>query len=424
MEQEYILVKKSVPLTGEVLVSGAKNAALPILASLVLTSGISILKNVPHLTDIESMVSLLEGLGAVIQADYASGTLTVDTTHVNRWKISEDMMKKTRASIVILGPLIARFQRADVAFPGGDAIGARPIDYHLKNFKKMGAVITQVENIISLNAEVLTPQRFVLDYPSVGATQNILMAAVLIPGVSHIVNAAIEPEVMDLIGILEKMGALITLEYPATIKIIGVEKLDPVQYEIMTDRLEVGALLIAAAITGGDITLPNACAQDMELFLMKLEEMGHQIIVSPTGGVRLIATKNPQAVSFKTAPYPGIATDLQPLIMIAQAVSQGKCEAIETVFENRFLHIPYLQLMGAQMQVAGSHKATVTGVRELKGAVVVATDIRASCALVLAGLVAQGSTYVFGVSHWRRGYESLDQKLRSLGAEIEFLKIQ
>jgi UDP-N-acetylglucosamine 1-carboxyvinyltransferase len=423
MENEFILVKKSMPLTGEVLVSGAKNAALPIMASLVLTSGISVLKNVPNLTDIQSMVGLLEELGAVINADYTSGILTVDTTHINRWQVSEEMMQKTRASIVILGPLMARFQCADLAFPGGDAIGARPIDYHLKNFKKMGAVITHTSNLISLKAEKLIAQRFVLDYPSVGATQNILMAAVLVPGVSHIVNAAIEPEVMDLIGILQKMGAQISLEYPATIKIFGVEKLHAVTYEIMTDRLEAGALLIAAAITGGDISLPNACAQDMELFLMKLEEMGHKVIVGQPTGIRLIACQNPQTVSFKTAPYPGIATDLQPLIMIAQAVSEGKSEMIETVFENRFLHVPYLQLMGARMEVLGSHKAIVTGVKKLQGATVIATDIRASCALVLAGLVADGQTRVYGVSHWRRGYESMDQKLRFLGAGIEFVKI-
>lgn len=423
MHKEYILVKKSAPLSGEVLVSGAKNSALPILASLVLTSGISVLKNVPHLTDIESMVNLLEQLGAKVNADYASGILIVDTTTVNNWQVSESIMKKTRASIVILGPLMARFKCADLAFPGGDAIGARPIDYHLKNFKKMGACITQTSGLISLKAEKLLAQRFVLDYPSVGATQNILMAAVLVSGVSYIVNAAIEPEVMDLINILKKMGAKISLEYPASIKIIGVEKLKTVEYEVMPDRLEAGALLIAAAITGGDISLPNACAQDMELFLMKLEEMGHEIAVGQQSGIRLKASKNPQAVSFKTAPYPGIPTDLQPLMMITQAVAQGRSEAIETVFENRFLHVPYLQLMGARMEILGNHKAVVHGVEKMQGTVVIATDIRASCALVLAGLVANGETQVFGVSHWWRGYESLDEKLRSLGAEIDFIKM-
>ncbi len=352
MHNEYILVKKSKPLVGTVHVSGAKNSALPIIASLVLTSGVSVLKNVPHLTDIESMVSLLQSLGAQVHADYTIGTLTVDTTHISSFKVSQEMMRKTRASIVILGPLLARFHAADVAFPGGDAIGARPIDYHLKNFKKMGAVVTQQGNVISLKAEQLTAQRFVLDYPSVGATQNILMAAVLVSGTSHIVNAAMEPEVIDLITILQKMGADISIEYPATIKIEGVQKLQSVEYTIMTDRLEAGALLIAAAITGGDITLPNACAQDMELFLMKLEEMGHTITIEPSScGIRLQACTNPKNVSFKTAPYPGIATDLQPLMMIAQAFSHGKSEAIETVFENRFLHVPYLQLMGADMQM-------------------------------------------------------------------------
>lgn len=421
MHNEYILVKKSRPLTGKVLVSGAKNAALPIMASLILTTGVSVLKNVPHLTDIESMVHLLQELGIKVDANYAAGILRIDTTHINSWKVSEDLMKKTRASIVVLGPLLARFHQADLAFPGGDAIGARPIDYHLKNFKKMGATIQKHDNLMSLKAENLIPERFVLDYPSVGATQNILMAAVLVPGISHIVNAAMEPEIIDLITILQKMGAQISIEYPATLKIIGVEKLYPVEYTIMTDRLEAGALLIAAAITGGDITLPNAYAPDMELFLMKLEEMGHEIFISEEEGVRLKASKNPKSVSFKTAPYPGFATDLQPLMMITQAVSAGKSEAIETVFENRFLHVPYLKMMGAQMEVVGSHKATVVGVTSLQGADVEATDIRASCALVLAGLVADGTTRVFGVPHWRRGYESLDQKLRQLGAEIEFV---
>jgi UDP-N-acetylglucosamine 1-carboxyvinyltransferase len=421
MNNEFILVKKSLPLRGEVLVSGAKNAALPIMASLILTSGISVLKNVPHLTDIESMVCLLEQLGALVQADYASGTLIIDTRNINSWQVSENIMQKTRASIVVLGPLLGRFQQADLAFPGGDAIGARPIDYHLKNFKKMGANIVQVNNLISLKAEKLVAQRFILDYPSVGATQNILMAAVLVLGTSYIVNAAIEPEVMDLVGILQAMGAKISLEYPATLKIIGVEKLEAVTYEIMADRLEAGALLIAGAITGGDISLPNACAKDMELFLMKLEEMGHEIIAGSCTGIRLIATQKPITVSFKTAPYPGIATDLQPLMMVAQAMASGTSEAIETVFENRFLHVPYLKKMGALMEVSGSHKTTVIGVKKLQGADVVATDIRASCALVLAGLVADGTTKVYGVSHWRRGYESLDNKLRTLGADIEFV---
>ena len=421
MHNEYILVKKSGPLCGTVSISGAKNAALPIMASLILNSGVNVLKNIPDLTDIRITVQLLEELGAKVQANYKAGILTIDTSTINCWKVSQEIMKQTRASIVVLGPLLARFGKAQVAFPGGDAIGARPIDYHLKNFKKMGAIVTEHENILDLQADLLQAQRFILDYPSVGATQNLLMAAVLVSGTSYIVNAAMEPEVIDLINILQKMGAQISLEHPATIKIVGVEKLYPVEYEIMTDRLESGALLIAAAITGGDITLSNACAADMELFLAKLEEMGHAITIN-VHGIRLQACKNPKNISFKTAPYPGIATDLQPLIMVAQAVSSGKSETIETVFENRFLHVPYLKIMGANMDVVGNHKTVVQGVKKLQGAVVQATDIRASCALVLAGLVADGITRVYGVSHWRRGYESLDEKLKVLGATIEFVQ--
>jgi len=421
MQQEYILVKKSTPLTGEVLLSGAKNAVLPIMASLLLTSGVSILKNVPRLTDVEFMVTLLQELGAKVVCNYDQNILIVDTTDVHKWQVSENLMKKMRASIVVLGPLLARFKSANLAMPGGNEIGLRPIDYHLKNFQKMGAIITQKDNLISLKADQLIAQRFVLDYPSVGATQNILMATVLISGVSHIVNAALEPEIIDLIAVLTKMGAQIEIESPATLKIIGVEKLVPIEYTVMNDRLEAGALLIAAAITGGDITIPNASCDNMELFLMKLKEMGHEIIYLQNGGVRLKATMTPKAVSFKTAPYPGIATDLQPLFMIAQIVSQGNSEIVETVFENRFLHVPYLRKMGAYIEASG-HKAILTGVNELQGQDVEATDIRASCALVLAGLVAQGTTRVFGVPHWRRGYESLDNKLRALGAQLEILK--
>jgi UDP-N-acetylglucosamine 1-carboxyvinyltransferase len=406
-------------------VSGAKNSVLPIMASLILNSGINTLKNVPNLTDVQTMITLLEQLGARVQFHDKQGVLVVDTTTLNRHTVSEEIMQKIRASIVVLGPLLARFKAADVGFPGGDAIGARPIDYHLKNFKKMGARIIQKDNLLRLQAKDLKPARFVLDYPSVGATQNIIMASVLIPGTSYIVNAAMEPEVMDVIQILQKMGANISIEYPATIKIQGVEKLVAVEYEIMPDRLEVGALLLAAGMTGGHIDIPNARAYDMELFLTKLEDMGHTIQIGPDGiGVQLYATLQPRNVSFKTAPYPGIATDLQPLIMAAQVVAQGTSEMIETVFENRFLHVPYLQNMGANIQLVGNHKAMITGGATLAGADVVATDIRASCCFVLAGLVADGQTRVYGVSHWRRGYENLDEKLRSLGACIQFVQAE
>ena len=418
MQQEYIFVKKSDPLSGTVSLAGAKNSVLPIMAALLLTSGISTLKNVPCLSDVENMIVLLQELGAEVTFNRDEGVLIVDTRKVAAWQVSQDLMKKMRASILVLGPLLARFGAADIAMPGGCVIGTRPIDYHLKNFKKMGVNLTHTFDVLSLKAKKLTSQRFILDYPSVGATENILMAAVLTPGTSYIVNAALEPEVMDLITVLKKMGAKISIEVFATLKIEGVEKLSAMNHSVMYDRLEAGALLLATAISGGDITLPDASYDLMELFLMKLEEMGHEVTKEANGGVRLKATKNPVAVSFKTGPYPGFPTDLQALMMVAQSIAKGRSEAVETVFENRFLHVPYLKKMGASMDAHGQ-KAAIEGVDTLYGNDVVATDIRASCALVLAGLVAKGDTKIFGVHHWRRGYESLDKKLRLLGAHIE-----
>lgn len=418
MQQDYILVKRSGPLEGEVRLTGAKNAVLPIMASLLLTAGKSTLQNVPCLTDVDHMVLLLQELGAQVAFDRSQGKLTVDTSSVVGWKVSQELMKKMRASVLVLGPLLARFGQADIAMPGGCVIGTRPIDYHLKNFKKMGAELSHTFDVLSVKAAKLHARRFILDYPSVGATENILMAAVLTEGRSEIVNAALEPEVYDLIEVLQKMGARVEVTHPATIVIHGVEQLNPVEHVVMYDRLEAGALLLATAITGGKISLPDASASSMELFLMKLEEMGHDISIGAHGGVMLQATKKPQAVSFKTGPYPGFPTDLQALMMVAQAIARGHSEVVETVFENRFLHVPYLKRMGAEMEAYGQ-KATISGVNMLYGNDVVATDIRASCALVLAGLVAKGTTRVTGVQHWLRGYESLEQKLQQLGAHIE-----
>jgi UDP-N-acetylglucosamine 1-carboxyvinyltransferase len=261
--------------------------------------------------------------------------------------------------------------------------------------------------------------RIVLEYPSVGATENILMAATLTHGTTTIINAALEPEVMDLIAIVRKMGAKITIEAPATIIIEGVTSLQPVEHAIIPDRLEAGALLLAAAITGGTVSLPQAHAYSMDVFLMKLEEMGHEIIIGSQGiGVTLKATKQPKAVSFKTAPYPGFPTDLQAPIMAALCLAEGKSIIEETVFENRLLHVRELQKMGAQIKVE-HNKAIVLGVDKLYGASVIATDIRASCALVLAGLSAHGSTIMTGIHHWTRGYEGLEHKLSLLGGSVK-----
>ena len=327
-------------------------------------------------------------------------------------------MKKMRASILVMGPLLARFGKADIAAPGGCVIGTRPIDYHLKNFKKMGTIIEESPDYLTARADLLHAQRIVLEYPSVGATENILMAATLTPGTTTIINAAIEPEVLDLVSVLRKMGAKISIEAPATIIIEGVTSLQPIEHAIIPDRLEAGALLLAAAITGGSIYLPQAQAYAMDVFLLKLEEMGHEIIVGPQGiGITLKATKEPRAVSFKTAPYPGFPTDLQAPMMAALCLAQGISIVEETVFENRLLHIRELQKMGAQIKVE-HNKAIITGVDKLYGASVIATDIRASCALVLAGMVAEGSTVMTGIHHWTRGYDGLENKLVALGAHV------
>lgn len=413
-----LLVEQSHQLHGETSVVGAKNAVLATIASLILTAGKSILKNVPRSADVLQMIDLMRELGAEVFFDESNQRLEVDTSFIRHHRVCPEIMKKMRASVLVMGPLLARFGKAEVALPGGCLIGARPIDFHMKNFMKMGVLI-KVENEF-LRAEVsrLKPSRIVLEYPSVGATENVLMAAVLTQDITTIVNASLEPEVTELIAVLTKMGAKIKILPPATIEIEGVNFLHPIEYEIMPDRLEAGGLLLAAAITGGTVTVLNARYDHLDVFLVKLQEMGHTIEVGYNNvGITLIATDHPQAVSFRTAPYPGFPTDLQAPMMAALTLADGKSSIHETVFENRFLHIRELQKMGAQISVEGD-RAHITGVEELYGTHVIASDIRASCALVLAGLAAKGKTVVTGIRHWRRGYDALEKKLYGLGAQI------
>lgn len=419
MSSGYIIVEQSGPLAGQVALSGAKNAVLVIMTSLLLTRGKSILRNVPALADVFDMIKILKSVGAYVQFDDQQNILEVDTTQIDPAGLDQDAVRKFRASLLIFGPLLAQFKEAKVSMPGGDAIGTRPLDYHIKNFKKLGAHVYQDSNFLHGSASHLRAQRLVLDYPSVGATENLLMALTLVVGESWLVNAALEPEVLDLITVLKKMGADIEICPPAMIKIKGVTKLNPIDHTVICDRLEAGSLLIAGAITKGDIYIPNANAFEMELFLMKLEEMGHMITVGKNGtGVRLQAALDPKAVSFKTGPYPGFPTDLQALMMAAQTVSVGSCNVVETVFENRFLHVPEMNKMGANIKATG-HFAELIGTPELQGAEVIATDIRAACALALLGLAADGTTRVSqGTHHWKRGYETLDAKLRALGANV------
>lgn len=420
MSDSLLRIDHSGALSGSVEVAGAKNAVLVIMASLLLPRGKSVLARVPCSDDVYQMMHLLTELGADVVFDREKHELQVDTSMVNRYAVSADIMKKMRASVLVMGPLLALFKKADIALPGGCVLGARPIDIHLKNFKKMGATITIDGDRLYASTTGLMPMTLVLDYPSVGATENVLMAAVLTPGTTRMVNAALEPEVTDLIAILRKMGARITIEAPATILVEGVTELHPVQHHIIADRLEAGSLLLAGAITGGDVHVLNASANDMDVFLLKLEEMGHTIIAGEGKGVRLIATHDPKATSFKTSPYPGFPTDLQAPTMAALTLAHGVSTVEETVFEGRLAHVRELQKMGAHITVEGN-KAVITGVESLFGANVIATDIRASCALVLAGMVAQGTTYMSGIHHWRRGYDALEVKLRLLGGRVEYV---
>lgn len=420
----YILVEQSLNLSGTIDLLGAKNAVLPIMAALILTQGRSTLYSVPNSSDVSEMINLLTYLGAKISFDKEKNILIVDTSGIKKSEVNSEVMDKMRASILVMGPLLARFKKTRVALPGGCLIGARPIDLHLKGFAKLGAKITQDNNYFyaSLDSEQKDRQ-IVLEYPSVGATENLVMFATLQEGTTTIINAALEPEVLDFIEVLKKMGAKIEFDIPATIKITGVKKLKPIEHKIVPDRLEAGALLLAAAITGGQISLPDAIPEHMDLFLEKLKQMGHDIEVgfNNSKGIQLIATKNPKMVDIKTYPYPGFPTDLQAPMMAVLCLAQGESRVEETVFENRLMHVKELEKMGAQIKTENS-KATVSGVEQLYGTHVIASDIRASAALVLAGLAAEGKTEILGIHHWRRGYDKLEKKLQKLGAKIKVVE--
>lgn len=417
-----LTIEQSMNLSGESQLVGAKNAVLVIMASLLLTDGISVLTNVPCSDDVLQMIELLNELGVNITFCAEKNRLEVDTRSVSCYKVKPSIMKKMRASVLVMGPLLARFSRAEIALPGGCIIGERPIDFHIKNFEKMNVDYTIDGEFLVGSTKALKATNLVLEYPSVGATENLMMAASLTPGITKIINAALEPEVLDLMNVLIAMGANISVKPPATIEIHGVAELHPITHHVIYDRLETGALLLAAAITGGTISLPQAQASVLDVFLLKLQEMGHLIDVGPSGkGIVLKATKHPRAVSFTTGPYPGFPTDLQAPMMAAQCLAAGKSVIHETVFENRFLHVRELQKMGAQITINGD-RVVVTGVDVLYGASVIATDIRASCALVLAGLAAKGTTVMTGIHHWKRGYQALEKKLALLGANIVLKK--
>jgi UDP-N-acetylglucosamine 1-carboxyvinyltransferase len=413
---QNIVIKGGARLSGEVRVSGSKNAALPILASSLLASGPSIYRNVPDLGDVRTMRKLLIDLGATV--DEATGDATiVDTAGVNNLEAPYDLVKTMRASVVVLGPLVARHGRARVSLPGGCAIGARPIDQHLKGLQAMGAKIELAHGYVTARAKRLHGASIVFDMVTVTGTENLMMAAALADGHTTLENSAREPEVEELARVLNKMGARIRGAGTHLITIDGVPELRPVEHSIIPDRIEAGTLLVAAAITRGNVLVRDCLPEHLEAVVAKLRAAGVEI-TAEEGGLRVRAKADLKPADISTQPFPGFPTDMQAQFMVLMTRAKGQSVLTETIFENRFMHVPELQRMGADIQVEG-RTVIIKGPSKLTGAEVMATDLRASASLVLAGLIAEGTTEVRRIYHLDRGYERLDKKLRALGADVK-----
>jgi len=405
-------------LNGEVRISGAKNAALPILCASLLTGDPLQLDNVPDLNDVATMRKLLQQMGVAIEA--TGNQVVLSAAHIDKLEAPYDMVKTMRAAILVLGPLVARFGEARVSLPGGCAIGSRPVDLHIKGLQAMGAEIHIEHGYIHAQAKRLKGARICFDLVSVTGTENLMMAAALADGVTVLENAAREPEVVDLAHCLIAMGARIEGAGSDTITIAGVEKLHGASHRVMPDRIESGTFLVAAAAAGGSITLTGTRADILDNVLEKLQEAGATVQVSG-GTISLQMVKRPKAVNVRTAPYPAFPTDMQAQFMALNAVAEGSAMVVETIFENRFMHVQELRRLGAQIDVEGN-TAVIRGCAQLEGAAIMATDLRASACLVIAGLVAQGETVIDRIYHLDRGYEHIEAKLSALGAQIRRLK--
>ncbi len=411
---DHIVIRGGHPLRGAVEVGGAKNAALPILLASLLTSDRCTFRNVPDVVDVRTTLNLLADLGADVSA--SGGTVSVRAERLARLEASYDLVKTMRASFLALGPLLARFGRARVSTPGGCAIGSRPVDLHIDGLQKFGARTRLVHGYVESVAERLRGADIYLDFPSVGATEHLLMVATLAEGTTRIQNAAREPEVVDLAGVLTAMGARISGAGEAVITVEGVASLQGLDYTIMPDRIEAGTFLLATAMTRGDVYVRGARPDHLHALLLKLREAGVDVH-EDAEGIRVISSRRLYGLDVRTMPYPGFPTDLQAQIMAAMTLADGRSVITETIFENRFMHARELDRMGADIKVAGT-SAVVRGVAALSGAPVMATDLRASVCLVLAGLAAEGITEVARVYHLDRGYAQLEAKLRGLGAEL------
>ena len=415
---DTILIKGGKKLKGEVEISGAKNSALPIIASSILSTEECVLTNVPLLKDIQTIKLVLESMGARVRRD--GYTFAIDAKDLKSCEAPYELVKTMRASVLVLGPLVARFGEARVSLPGGCAIGTRPVNLHIAGLQKMGAEVEIKYGYVEVRAKRLKGANISFDISTVTGTENIMMAAVLAEGETVIGNAACEPEVVDLANFLIKRGAKIKGAGTDTIIIDGVSRLGGGTYEIMPDRIETGTYLISGAITGGDVTVRRCIPSHIEAVLSKLSAVGVKTEVF-SDSIRVVADRGISAVDVRTMPYPGFPTDMQAQIMALMTISNGLSVITETVFENRFIHVPELRRMGAKIKLQENY-AVVEGVKSLSGAPVMATDLRASASLVLAGLVAEGQTEVHRVYHLDRGYESMERKLSGLGADIVRVK--
>jgi UDP-N-acetylglucosamine 1-carboxyvinyltransferase len=416
---DRLQIEGGVALSGDVRISGAKNAALPIIAAALLADAPVVLSNVPHLHDVTTMIALLGNMGVQVTVDDQL-RVEIDARPTSKYLAPYELVKTMRASILVLGPLLARFGQAEVSLPGGCAIGARPVNLHVDGLRAMGAEIHIEHGYIHARCKRLQGTRLVLEMVTVTGTENLLMAAVLADGETIIENAAREPEVVDLANFLNAMGAQIKGAGTDKIVIQGVKRLKGARYAVMPDRIEAGTYLVAAAITGGKVRLKHTCAEHLDAVILKLKEAGAHI-TSGADWIELdMQGRRPKAVDIRTAPYPAFPTDMQAQFAALNCVSDGVGTVIETIFENRFMHMHELQRMGAEMRIEG-HSAIIKGVPQLTGAPVMATDLRASAGLVLAGLVADGITIVDRIYHIDRGYERIEEKLELLGARIKRL---
>jgi UDP-N-acetylglucosamine 1-carboxyvinyltransferase len=412
---DKLIINGGKRLKGRVRISGAKNAALPILAATILCPGNHTIKNVPQLRDVTTMASMLDHLGSKVTIE--DTTVIVESDGFRKHEAPYDLVKTMRASVVVLGPLLARLGQAKVSMPGGCAIGARPINLHLMALEKMGASISLEDGYVIAKAKKLKGADIYFDTPSVTGTENVLMAAVLANGLTRIENAAMEPEVIDLANALRSMGAKIKGAGETIIEIEGVNELSPLDYTVIPDRIEAGTFMIAAVVTQGDIIIENCRPDHLDAVVNKLRSTGATIELEGNG-MKVTMSSRPVSQNIKTMPYPGFPTDMQAQFMSLMSVAKGTSVITETIFENRFMHVAEIKRFGADITIEGS-SATVKGVKYLKGAPVMATDLRASASLVIAGLCAEGETTIDRVYHLDRGYEHIEDKLTALGANIK-----